>query len=124
MKNCHCGHSAKDHYVGQLACQKENCKCQIVVPRDVPRIPVKSSNLASIGYDKATTTVVIEYKPTTPTANGAVYFYNNVPAEKWKEVEEGLKDENFSIGSFSAKNFRKLPNYGKVWSVSNETKSQ
>lgn len=44
------------------------------------RIPVQSSNLASVGYDPATATLEVEF------LNGSVYQYFGVP----ESVYEGL----------------------------------
>jgi hypothetical protein len=44
------------------------------------RIPVSSSNLASVGYDPATQTLEIEF------LHGAIYQYSGVPSS----VYEGL----------------------------------
>lgn len=37
------------------------------------KVPVQSSNLASIGYDSATETLEVEF------LNGSIYEYKNVP---------------------------------------------
>ncbi len=44
------------------------------------RVPVKSSDLASIGYDERTMTLEIEF------LNGSIYEYNRVP----KDIYVGL----------------------------------
>lgn len=57
----------------------------------MPRRPVRSSNIASIGYDSNTNTLEVEF------LNGAVYQYYGVP----KAVYEGLMNAS-SHGSFLA----------------------
>ncbi len=41
---------------------------------------VDSSSLRSIGYDRATATLEVEFK------NGGVYRYRGVPAETWSQL--------------------------------------
>jgi hypothetical protein len=57
------------------------------------RIPVKSSNLKSVGYNAGT--LEVEF------ANGAVWSYANVPAETYKAMTEAP-----SIGSFFSTTIR------------------
>ena len=57
------------------------------------RKPLKSILLASMGYDKATQTLEVEYRK-----SGTVYRYANVPPEKFKEM---ISDE--SLGSYFLK---------------------
>lgn len=57
----------------------------------MPRQPVRSSNIASIGYESSTNTLEVEF------LNGAVYQYYGVP----KTVYEGLMNAS-SHGSFLA----------------------
>ena len=57
----------------------------------MPRQPVRSSNIASIGYDSSTNTLEVEF------LSGAVYQYYGVP----KAVYEGLMNAS-SHGSFLA----------------------
>ena len=44
------------------------------------RIPVESSNLASIGYDPAARLLEVEFKPTH-----TVYQYTDFPENMWNE---------------------------------------
>lgn len=53
------------------------------------RTPVSSSNVASVGYDQPTSTLVVEFK------NGNVYQYFDVP----EQVYEGLLQAN-SVGAY------------------------
>lgn len=53
------------------------------------RLPVKSSNIKTIGYDEATKTLEIEF------TNSGVYQYKGVP----KEIYEGF-DKAESIGKY------------------------
>jgi hypothetical protein len=58
----------------------------------MPRQPVRSSNIASIGYDAGSSTLEVEF------VTGAVYQYYNVP----KSVYEGLMNAK-SHGSYFAR---------------------
>jgi hypothetical protein len=58
----------------------------------MPRQPVRSSNIASIGYDSGSSTLEVEF------VTGAVYQYYNVP----KSVYEGLMNAK-SHGSYFAR---------------------
>ena len=57
----------------------------------MPRQPVRSSNIASIGYESSTNTLEVEF------SSGAVYQYYGVP----KAVYQGLMNAS-SHGSFLA----------------------
>ncbi len=59
------------------------------------RVPVQSSNLASIGYDISTSILEIEFR------NGSVYQYYSVPAQ----VHEGLMNAG-SKGSYFHQNIK------------------
>ena len=50
---------------------------------------VDSSNLRSVGYDRATATLEVEFK------NGGIYRYGDVPAETWNQLRHAE-----SIGKF------------------------
>ena len=57
----------------------------------MPRTPVRSSNIASIGYDESTSTLEVEFR------TGAVYQYYEVP----KRVYVGLMNAS-SHGAYFA----------------------
>ena len=57
------------------------------------RLPVKSSNIAAIGYDSASKTLEVEFK------TGAAYSYSNVPAS----IARNLRKAQSIGGYFSAK---------------------
>lgn len=59
------------------------------------RVPVKSSNLAAVGYDPSTETLEVEF------SSGKVYGYAGVPADVAAAMTEAE-----SVGSFFAKNVR------------------
>jgi hypothetical protein len=61
------------------------------------RIPVSSSNIASVGYDNASEILEIEFK------NGAIYHYFNVP----EIIHEQLMGAP-SLGSFFNANIRNV----------------
>jgi hypothetical protein len=61
----------------------------------VDRQPVKSSNVRSVGYDKETSTLAVEFN------GGSVYHYHDVP----KEVHENLIASR-SVGGFLSSNIR------------------
>jgi hypothetical protein len=44
------------------------------------RVPVQSSNLASVGYDPATSTLEVEFH------NGGVYQYYGVPSQVYESL--------------------------------------
>lgn len=60
------------------------------------RIPVQSSNLASVGYDPQNSILEIEFN------NGSIYQYTGVP----QEVYEGLMNAD-SKGSYFHYNIKK-----------------
>lgn len=59
------------------------------------RSPVKSSNLAAVGYDPSTQTLEVEF------SSGKVYSYAGVPADVAAAMTEAE-----SVGSYFAKNIR------------------
>ena len=61
----------------------------------ITMIPVESSNIAAIGYDKETKTLKVQFK------GGADYFYKGVPAEHFAK----LKDAD-SLGSYLGKHIK------------------
>jgi hypothetical protein len=65
------------------------------------RTPVDSSNIVAVGYDSATNTLEIEFKPAQPNANARVYRYEGVPLETFERL---LKAE--SKGSFFSSEIR------------------
>ena len=65
------------------------------------RVPVKSSNVASVGYDEATTTLEVEYK------NNAIYQYFLVPARTYEElISVSLNGQ--SVGRYLDKNIKRV----------------
>lgn len=66
------------------------------------RIPVTSSNIASIGYDPASLTLEIEFK------DGSVYQYFDVPSTVY---EEFMRAD--SKGQFLHANIRDIYRYAK-----------
>jgi hypothetical protein len=64
----------------------------------IPRAPVRSSNIASVGYDADSQRLHVEF------ANGGVYEHQGVPAD----VAAELRDAE-SVGSYYARNIRKGP---------------
>lgn len=67
------------------------------------RQPVDSTNLKSVGYDKASKTLEIEFQ------NGGVYEYYEVPKEEFDD----LMSAN-SKGSYFMSNIRPFYSYGKL----------
>jgi len=67
------------------------------------RLKVESSQIESIGYQLATNTLEIEFKPTRnkPDQPGSIYQYRNVPPKIYEEL---MKAE--SQGSFFIKNIK------------------
>ncbi len=59
------------------------------------RIPVSSSNVASVGHDPDTLTLEVEY------LSGGTYQYMNVPREVYDELMSSS-----SVGSYLAKNIK------------------
>lgn len=64
---------------------------------------VKSSNLSKIGYDKASSTLIIAFK------SGSIYEFQDVPEEYYINL---LKSP--SIGNFFSNNIRKKFRYKKI----------
>lgn len=67
------------------------------------RKPVTSSNIASIGYDENTSTLVIEF------LNNSIYQYFDVP----QQIYQGLMQAD-SHGQFLAQNIKGVYRYSKV----------
>jgi hypothetical protein len=55
------------------------------------RLPVKSSNIAAVGYDSASKTLEVEFK------TGAAYSYSNVPPSVARSLRKAQ-----SIGGYFA----------------------
>lgn len=72
---------------------------------EMKRIPVQSNNLASVGYDKTTSTLEVEF------TNGNVYQYLDVPihayeglmvaASKGRYLNETIKKAGYSCRRIS-----------------------
>jgi hypothetical protein len=69
----------------------------------MPRQPVRSSNIASIGYEARTSTLEVEF------VTGAVYQYYEVP----KSVYEGFMQAK-SHGSYLARYIKDVYRYKEV----------
>jgi len=67
------------------------------------KIPVTSSNVASVGYDENSATLEIEFK------NGATYQYFDVPENVFTE----LRDTD-SVGGYLAARIKGTYRYSKV----------
>lgn len=67
------------------------------------RKPVSSSNIASIGYDEATSTLEIEF------LNNSIYQYFDVP----QHIYQGLMNAD-SHGQYLAQNIKGVYRYSKV----------
>lgn len=67
------------------------------------RKPVSSSNIASIGYDEATSTLEIEF------LNNSIYQYFDVP----QHIYRGLMSAE-SHGKYLAQNIKGVYRYSKV----------
>ena len=67
------------------------------------RIPVSSSNVASIGYDVHTQVLEVEF------VNGGVYQYMNVPQEAFDELQGAA-----SKGRYLAQNVKNRYPYTRV----------
>lgn len=67
------------------------------------RVPVSSSNVESIGYDEATSTLEIEFK------NGATYQYFDVPLHVFSELQNAG-----SVGAYLASNIKGHYRYSRV----------
>jgi KTSC domain len=68
------------------------------------RIPVSSSNLASVGYDPATQTLEVEF------LNGGIYNYSGVPSSVYSGLMSAV-----SHGTYFDRNIKKAGyNYRKV----------
>ncbi|MDR0274035.1 MAG: KTSC domain-containing protein [Burkholderiaceae bacterium] len=67
------------------------------------RIPVISSNVASVGYDASTLTLEVEFK------NGSVYHYFDVPDAVYRELIQAS-----SVGKYLHANIRSSYRYAKI----------
>ncbi len=67
------------------------------------RVPVKSSNIASIGYDEDSSTLEVEF------LNNTIYQYFDVP----DSIFNGLRQAD-SHGQFLAQNIKGVYRYSKV----------
>lgn len=57
------------------------------------RIPVKSSNVKSMGYDPATKILQAEFH------SGAIWNYSDVPPDKFAQLLKADADPELSLGS-------------------------
>lgn len=62
------------------------------------RVPVKSSQIASIGHDPATNKLHVEFKAFKPGATNTVYEYDDVPAAVHAQLM-GDGTEGHSVGT-------------------------
>lgn len=67
------------------------------------RIPVDSSNLASIGYDASSETLEVEFK------HGGIYQYSDVPEDVYEELMSAS-----SHGVYFSANIRNDYDYIKI----------
>ena len=67
------------------------------------RIPVSSSNVASVGYDMESSTLEIEFN------NGGVYQYFDVSEQIFNELKTAS-----SVGGYLASNIKGRYRYSKV----------
>lgn len=72
------------------------------------RIPVTSSQLASIGYDPSTQTLEVEFSA-GKRSPASVYQYDNVPPETWDALRSAE-----SHGSYFIRNIKGRFNYRKI----------
>jgi hypothetical protein len=74
------------------------------------RIPVKSSQIVSVGYDPSTQTLEIEFRPMrADTTETSVYQYSNVPSKVWDEMHGAA-----SVGSFFHKRIKGVYAYNRI----------
>lgn len=62
---------------------------------EIARMPVQSTNVASVGYDAASSTLQVEF------TNGGLYEYRDVPAQVAEELAAAG-----SVGRYFATNIR------------------
>lgn len=55
---------------------------EVAKPREVPHVPVTSTNLQSVGYDASARILTIEFR------NGSIYEFAGVPPEVHAELME------------------------------------
>lgn len=67
------------------------------------RVPVSSSNLASVGYDPTSLTLEVEFQ------NGSIYQYFGVPAHVFQELLNAS-----SKGSYFYQAIRNVYSYSRV----------
>ena len=66
------------------------------------RQSVSSANLSSVGFDKNTETLEVQFQ------NGSVFQYHNVPAETHKQLMQAR-----SVGSFFSSNIKNTFEHSK-----------
>ena len=62
---------------------------------EIPLIPVKSSQIAAIGYDAPNQILAVKF------ARGGIYHYRNFPADEWNKFRTAE-----SFGSYFIKNIK------------------
>ena len=67
------------------------------------RVPVSSSNLASVGYNPANSTLEVEFR------NGGIYQYFDVPAHEHEALIQAS-----SHGTYFSANIRNTYRYAKL----------
>lgn len=68
------------------------------------RVPLNSSNLASVGYDASSLTLEVEFK------DGGVYQYFDVPPSEY----EALMQATSSHGKYFISNIRTIYRYARL----------
>jgi hypothetical protein len=56
---------------------------------NIPLQPVKSSQIAAIGFDETSKTLAIQFKPNkwNPEKPGSIYHYSNFSVEDWNDFQ-------------------------------------
>lgn len=67
----------------------------------IGRVPVKSSNVKSVGYSAKTKTLHVEF------TNGGVYEYGNVPSEKYAALRKAKSIGGYLAASIKGKHTHK-----------------
>ncbi len=75
----------------------------------IPRKPVKSSQIKSVGYDPATQRLAVEFTHREEFTQGSVYEYDNVDQATADNFFREKDDEGkeWSVGSYFGKTLKK-----------------
>ena len=77
---------------------------------NIPLMPVKSSQIAGVGYDLASKTLAIKFN------SGGLYYYAGVNAEEYLKLTNSK-----SIGTFFGSNIKNVFKFTKIGDIHEKT---